>query len=127
MNPLLFACVINIFILLKLWSIPYKLTKEIEVDETYITHCRKGRKNRGSSRGRNEEHPLEKRGLSKEKICILTAVRRSGNCIARSFNVAKPRIDDVLQFSRCIEDKSYVWTDGLASYQKVLEEKEMRE
>ena len=122
MNPLLFACVINIFILLKLWSIPYKLTKEIEVDETYITHCRKGRKIEGHP-GKKRGTPARKRGLSKEKICILTAVQRSGNCIARSFNVAKPRIDDVLQFSRCIEDKSYVWTDGLASYQKVLEEK----
>ena len=98
------------------------LTKEIEVDETYVTHCRKGRKIEGHP-GKKRGTPARKRGLSKEKICILTAVQRSGNCIARSFNVAKPRIDDVLQFSRCIEDKSYVWTDGLASYQKVLEEK----
>ncbi len=45
--------------LLKLWSIPYKLTKEIEVDETYITHCRKGRKIEG--------HPGKKRGTPARK------------------------------------------------------------
>ena len=63
------------------------------------------------------------RGLSQEKLCIITTVQRLGNCIARSYNVAKPRIYNVLQFSNCIEDRSYVWTDGFASYQKVLEEK----
>ena len=68
MNPLLFACVINIFILLKLWSIPYKLTKEIEVDETYVTHCRKGRKIEGHP-GKKRGTPARKRGLSEEKRC----------------------------------------------------------
>lgn len=62
------------------------LTKEIEVDETYVTHCRKGRKIEGHP-GKKRGTPARKRGLSKEKICILTEVQRSGNCIARSFNV----------------------------------------
>ena len=43
MNPLLFVCVTNIFISLKIWSVPYVLHHEIEMDETYVTHCRKGR------------------------------------------------------------------------------------
>lgn len=81
------------------------LTKEIEVDETYVTHCRKGRKIEGHP-GKKRGTPARKRGLSKEKICILTEVQRSGNCIARSFNVAKPRIDDVLQFSAVLKIKA---------------------
>lgn len=35
------------------------LTKEIEVDETYVTHCRKGRKIEG--------HPGKKRGTPARK------------------------------------------------------------
>ena len=100
---------------------PIQAAKEIEVDETYVTYCRKERKIKDHP-WKKRGTPARKRGLSEEKICILTAVQRLGNCIARSFNVAKPTIEDVLQFSRCIEDKSYVWTDGLSSYQKVLEE-----
>lgn len=42
------------------------LTKEIEVDETYVTHCRKGRKIEGHP-GRNEEHPLEKEACQKKR------------------------------------------------------------
>ena len=33
MNPLLFVCVTNIFISLKIWSVPYVLHHEIEMDE----------------------------------------------------------------------------------------------
>ena len=92
---------------------------EVEMDETYVTHCRKGRiidghpeKKRGT--------PATKRGLSDEKICILTAVQRLGKCIARSLNVAKPSSMDAETFCECITDESYVWTDGLTSYVKLL-------
>ena len=44
------------------------LTKEIEVDETYITHCRKGRKIEGHP-GKKRGTPARKRGLSEEKRC----------------------------------------------------------
>lgn len=73
--------------------------------------------------GKQRGTPSKKRGISEEKICILTAVQRLGNCIARSFNVAKPRTEDVTSFSKFIQDGSYIWTDGLSSYQKVLEDK----
>lgn len=61
------------------------------MDETYVTHCRKGRF--------IKDHPGKKRGtcasragLSDEKVCIITAVQRLGKCIARSLNVSKPSI-----------------------------------
>ena len=122
MNPRLFVCVTNIFISLKIWSVPYVLHHEIEMDETYVTHCRKGRF--------IKDHPGKKRGtcasragLSDEKVCIFTAVQRLGKCIARSFNVAKPSIKNVEDFCQSVANKSYVWTDGLQSYTKVLCEK----
>lgn len=98
------------------------LHHEIEMDETYVTHCRKGRF--------IKDHPGKKRGtrasragLSDEKVCIITAVQRLGKCIARSLNVSKPSIKNVEDFCQSVANKSYVWTDGLQSYTKVLCEK----
>ena len=98
------------------------LHHEIEMDETYVTHCRKGRF--------IKDHPGKKRGtcasragLSDEKVCIITAVQRLGKCIARSLNVSKPSIKNVEDFCQSVANKSYVWTDGLQSYTKVLREK----
>lgn len=45
---------------------------EVEMDETYVTHCRKGRVVEGHP-GKKRGTPATKRGLSDEKICILTA------------------------------------------------------
>ena len=111
-NPLLFVCVTNIFISLKISSVPYVLHHEIEMDETYVTHCRKGRF--------IKDHPDKKRGtcasragLSDKKVCIFTTVQRQGKCIARSFNVAKPSTKNVEDFCQSVADRSYVWTDGL--------------
>ena len=95
---------------------------EVEMDETYVTHSRKGRVVEGHP-GKKRGTPATKRGLSDEKICILTAVQRLGKCIARSLNVAKPSSMDVETFCECITDESYVWTDGLTSYVKPLKEK----
>ena len=95
---------------------------EVEMDETYVTHCRKGRIIDGHP-GKKRGTPATKRGLSDEKICILTAVQRLEKCIARSLNVAKPSSMDAETFCECITDESYVWTDGLTSYVKPLKEK----
>ena len=95
---------------------------EVEMDETYVTHCRKGRVVEGHP-GKKRETPATKRGLSDEKICILTTVQRLGKCMARSLNVAKPSSMDAETFCECITDESYVWTDGLTNYVKPLKEK----
>ena len=42
------------------------LTKEIEVDETYVTHCRKGRKIEGHP-GKKRGTPARKKRLVKRK------------------------------------------------------------
>ena len=54
MNQLFSVCVINTFILSKIWSLTYMVGHEVEMDETYVTHCRKGRIIDG--------HPGKKRG-----------------------------------------------------------------
>ena len=122
MNQLFSVCVINTFILSKIWSLTYMVGHEVEMDETYVTHCRKGRIIDGHP-GKKRGTPATKRGLSDEKICILTAVQRLGKCMARSLNVAKPSSMDAETFCECITDESYVWTDGLTSYVKPLKEK----
>lgn len=83
---------------------------EVEMDETYVTHCRKGRIIDGHS-GKKRRTPAAKQGLSDEKICILTAVQRLEGYIARAINVAKPSSMDAETFCECITDESYVWTD----------------
>lgn len=88
---------------------------EVEMDETYVTHCRKGRVVEGHP-GKKRGTPATKRGLSDEKICILTAVQRLGKCKAIFHGCGKT-------FCDCITDESYVWTDGLRSYVKPLKEK----
>ena len=40
---------------------------EVEMDETYVTHCRKGRVVEGQS-GKKRGTPAAKRGLAEEKI-----------------------------------------------------------
>lgn len=77
---------------------------EVEMDETYVTHCRKGRVVEGHP-GKKRGTPATKRGLSDEKICILTAVQRLEKCIARSLNVAKPSSMDAETFCECIAEK----------------------
>ena len=81
------------------------LHHEIEMDETYVTHCRKGRF--------IKDHPGKKRGtrasragLSDEKVCIITAVQRLGKCIARSLNVSKPSIKNVEDFCQSVPIKA---------------------
>ena len=80
------------------------VSHEVEMDETYITHCRKGRVAEGHP-GKKRGTPAAKRGLSDEKICILTAVQRLEKCIARSLNVAKPSSMDAETFCECITEK----------------------
>ena len=122
MNPLLFVCVTNIFISLKIWSVPYVLHHEIEMDETYVTHCRKGRF--------IKDHPGKKRGTCTSRpVCPMRKCAYSlqfnvwENVLHGHSNVAKPSIKNVEDFCQSVANKSYVWTDGLQSYTKVLCEK----
>ena len=93
------------------------------MDEKYICYSHKGTqiedikpKKRGT--------PASKRGLSNEQVCLLTAVQRLGISFLRAYNMAKPTTEDINQLKEHVKEKSYVWTDGLASYHELIKEKE---
>lgn len=93
------------------------------MDEKYLQISHKGKKTEGKS-PRKRGQAAKKRGLSDEKICIITGLERFGKAVAETWNVAKPTIKDCIEFGRHIEAKSYVWTDGLESYTKMLNDKQ---
>ena len=57
-----------------------------------------------------------KRGLSKEKVCMLTALDREKSSFIRAYNMGKPSSLDVMNLSSHIDKETFLWTDGLASY-----------
>lgn len=77
--------------------------------------CRKSHKGVSipSAKPRKRGEAASKRGISNEKVCIITAVQRLGKAVARTFNMAKPTSEDCLKFGQHIEENSYAWTDGL--------------
>lgn len=103
-------------------NLPYVLKEQIELDEKYFTYCHKGKTIDGV-KSKKRGTPASKRGLSDEKICILTAVERKGNSFLKAFNMARPTSEDILNLKERIENGSFVWTDGLASYNSLISEK----
>lgn len=103
-------------------NLPYVLKEQIELDEKYFTYCHKGKTIDGV-KSKKRGTPASKRGLSNEKVCILTAVERFGNSILKAFNMARPTSKDILNLKGRIKDGSFVWTDGLASYHELISEK----
>lgn len=101
------------------------LKNQIEIDEKYLNYSHKGTKFK-EIKGKKRGTPAEKRGLSDEQVCLLSAVERQGLSVLRSYNLAKPGSEDVLHLAKNIQKHSYIWTDGLASYHHLIEEKECR-
>lgn len=92
------------------------------MDETFVTYSHKG-KQHPYCPGKKRGTPASKRGLSDEKVCLLTGVERLGSSILKAFNLAKPTSKDILHLKDNIQDGSYVWTDGLASYNDLISQK----
>lgn len=69
------------------------------------------------------EHLLQKRGLSNQQVCIITAIQRFGHTIARTLNYGKPSSMDLLRFGECLESKSFVMLDSSNIYNELLESK----
>lgn len=67
--------------------------------------------------------PAKKRGLSGEQVCVITAVERMGDSFIHAFNMAKPSTEDLLNIEPNISDGSYVFTDGLTSYNELIQKK----
>lgn len=106
-------------------NLPYVLSEQIEIDEKYVQKSHKG-VSIPSAKPRKRGEAASKRGISNEKVCIITAVQRLGKAVARTFNMAKPTSEDCLKFGQHIEENSYAWTDGLESYTRMLQEKQCK-
>ena len=50
--------------------------------------------------------------------------RRYALSYARSFNIAKSSSENIINFKEHIENGSFIWTDGLASYSELTRETE---
>lgn len=92
------------------------------MDETFVTYSHKGKK-LPNCPGKQRGMPASKRGLSDEKVCLLTCVERLGSSILKAFNLAKPSSKDILNLKDSIQNGAYVWTDGLASYNELISQK----
>ena len=103
------------------------LKDEIELDEIYVLKCHKG-KHFNHIKGRKRGGSSSYSGLSRDQVCILTGVERfKGNrrytlSYAHSFNIAKPTSENILSLKEHIENGSFIWTDGLASYNELIRE-----
>ena len=103
------------------------LKDEIELDEIYVLKCHKG-KHFNHIKGRKRGGSSSYSGLSRDQVCILTGVERfKGNrrytlSYAHSFNIAKPTSENILNLKEHIENGSFIWTDGLASYNELIRE-----
>lgn len=98
------------------------LSDEVEFDEKYFVQSHKGKKIEGLP-GKKRGTKASKRGLSDEQVCILCGVQRLGKHFSHAYNMAKPSTEDVMNLKEHLKDNSFVWIDGLTSYNRLLEEK----
>ena len=62
-----------------------------------------------------------KRGLSRQKVCILSAVDKDGNAFARAYNCGTPSQDNAMELACHLADDSSVTTDDTVAYERLLE------
>lgn len=98
------------------------LSDEVELDEKYVSESHKGKKIAGV-KGKKRGTPATKRGLSNEKVCIASGVKRQGGCFLKSFNKGNPSSEDLKNLENNIKEGSFVWADGKTAYNKLLEDK----
>ena len=51
-------------------------------------------------------------------------MERLGKSILSALNLAKPSSQDILKMKDHIQNHSFIWTDGLSSYNELIEEKQ---
>ncbi len=102
-----------------------KLMGIIESDETYFRLSYKG--SRRLPKGRIA-HPrgekANKRGLSKEQVCIACGLDRQGNVLSKMSNLGKVSTNDLVKvYSGRVQKKSIFCTDSEKAYIKFAERK----
>jgi len=99
-----------------------KLCSEVEINEKYVQNSEKGSKTEWR-KPRKRGEPAGKRGLSDEKICIVTAVQRLGDSVLQATNSENPSSTDIMKIEKHIRSGSCVWVDGKTAYNELLEKK----
>ena len=90
----------------------------IEADETFFRISFKGSRNLPRDAHHRGE-PSEKRGLSKDKVCVVCAVDREGAEFSKLSNLGKISVDDLENaYSGRIAENSIFCTDSEKAYRK---------
>lgn len=90
-----------------------------EFAENFVLDCGKGKEMDSSIPRGPCRHgaKAEKRGISKEYVCICTGIQRNSSAIASTVNRAEPRAKELLEiFEGYIADGIRALCDGLCSY-----------
>lgn len=103
-------------------EVPILLGKSAEVDEKYFRKSHKGRKIEGVP-SKKRATPASKRGISKEKVCVLTGVDRTGKGFARAYSMGKPTREDVRNIHHHFEEGTFFWSDSTNCYDGMFKEK----
>ena len=100
----------------------------VEIDETYVNDAYKGRFQKWDKNRKPRKHGgiASKRGISDEKLCILTASDRNGHEIIKAVGRAKPTVSSVMEtLSERIQRKSVCINDGVFSYDCLIRSREL--
>ena len=104
------------------------LSGKVELDETYVDSSRKG-VGRGRDAGFGTAVQKVKRGLSRQKVCILSGqkvcilsgVDDGGHSFARAYSCGSPSQDTTLRLSSNLGQGGSVTTDETVAYERLLE------
>ena len=86
-----------------------------EIDEKYIAASHKGTKIEDVE-PRKHGSKASKAGLSKQQVCIMTALSRGNNVYIHTYNTGRPTDVDAHQLCEHIEEKTYCFLDGIKIY-----------
>ena len=93
------------------------LSGVVEADETYIQESFKGRRSDLPREPRKRGAAAKKRGISKEKSCVLVAVDRNGDIFSRYICKGRPSANDVeTALASYLAPSSTLVTDSNSSY-----------
>lgn len=90
----------------------------VEADETYMQLSYKGSRNLPRGRkARKRGGRAKKRGLSKEKVCVMTAIDRTGKSLFKSACLAAPNKQEITNvLGAHVARGAVLVTDGLLGY-----------
>ena len=76
--------------------------------------------------------PSQKRGISTDKVCLITGIERDGDCFMRVLNMGRPSIEDIKDYGQHIVQKNISvgrWPAKLqrAEYEKQCTIKQMKD